>query len=167
MTPKDGYLVLYNLACCLGWFGVLVVSFLSLTKNVSSLGIIQALASIYNDDNDTFIPMSLLLAITQIAAVMEIIHAAIGFVRSPVMITGMQVSSRLVALFAIYYSTSAQGKLIFGSAFNFEWITMRRNELFLYIISIYGSTILFLMFYFVHPEFIHIHLLRKKNWILD
>jgi Protein tyrosine phosphatase-like protein, PTPLA len=111
MTPKDSYLVLYNLACCLGWLSVLVLSLLSLAKNAGSIGIQGALANIYNASLDTInVPMSLMLSFTQTAAVMEIIHAAIGFVRSPVLVTFLQVSSRLIALFAIYTSINAQSK---------------------------------------------------------
>jgi hypothetical protein len=52
---------------------------------------------------------ALWLQVSQTAALMEIVHAAIGFVRSPVMITAMQVMSRIVALVAVVYAPTAQG----------------------------------------------------------
>lgn len=109
MHPKDEYLVLYNGVCCVGWLVVWMLAMKSILMNVVQLGFIDSLANVYNDSVDG--PMiSLMLSTTQLLALMEIVHAAIGFVRSPVAVTTMQVMSRIVALFAIYFSPNAQSK---------------------------------------------------------
>ena len=110
MNPKDVYLVLYNLSCCIGWAGVWLLTVLSLIEDVPSIGIVKALAAVYNEEPN----LAELLALVQSAALLEIVHAAIGFVRSPVTVTAMQVMSRIVALFAIYFSPDAQSKFYFG-----------------------------------------------------
>jgi very-long-chain (3R)-3-hydroxyacyl-CoA dehydratase len=107
MNPKDGYLVLYNLSCCIGWAGVWLLAVLSLIEDVPSVGIVKALADVYDESN-----LPELLALVQSAALLEIVHAGIGFVRSPVTVTAMQVMSRIVALFAIYFSPDAQSTLL-------------------------------------------------------
>ena len=98
ITPKDGYLILYNSACCAGWAFVLKLGFTSLASGGSLSGI-YALEG-----------LSSALTIVQSAALLEIVHAAIGFVRSPVVVTSMQVGSRIAALFAVNNSPAAQGK---------------------------------------------------------
>jgi len=61
-----------------------------------------------------FIPgLAQTLAIVQLAAILEIIHAAIGIVRSPVFVTSVQVGSRLAALFFVTFSPQAQGLFFF------------------------------------------------------
>lgn len=109
MNPKDQYLVLYNGVCCVGWLIVWMLSMQSIIGNIKQLGFHDSLASIYND-SFYGISISPMLTATQMVALMEIVHAAIGFVRSPVAVTAMQVIGRDVALFAIYFSPSAQSK---------------------------------------------------------
>ena len=102
LSPKDTYLVLYNLCCCLGWAYVLSLGVQTfVTNGVSG----ESLASIYAQPG-----LAKTLTIVQSAALLEIVHAAIGFVRSPVFITFLQVSSRIAALFAIVNSPNAGGK---------------------------------------------------------
>jgi len=61
-----------------------------------------------------FIPgLAHTLVIVQLAAVLEIVHAAVGIVRSPVFVTSVQVGSRLAALFFVTFSPQAQGMLIY------------------------------------------------------
>jgi very-long-chain (3R)-3-hydroxyacyl-CoA dehydratase len=101
---KDLYLILYNSACCVGWAGVLGLSLFSLvTSDKASLT--DKLAEIHG-----FQEVSLLLTISQTAALLEIVHAILGLVRSPVMVTFMQVMSRIVALVAVEQSIDAQSK---------------------------------------------------------
>lgn len=57
-----------------------------------------------------FQEVSLLLTISQSAAILEIVHAMLKLVRSPVMVTFMQVMSRIVALVAVEKSRDAQSK---------------------------------------------------------
>ena len=105
MDGKDLYLIAYNLACCLGWAVVWILAVGSLYDSVvgQSLPFVEACSRVYGD-------VAFWLQVSQTAALMEIVHAAIGFVRSPVMITTMQVMSRILALVAIVYAPSAQGK---------------------------------------------------------
>ena len=105
MEPKDLYLVVYNVCCCIGWATIFVAGIQSLLENVPQVGVANALANVYSVGN---IPT--LLFYTQSAAVLEIVHAAVGLVRSPVIVTAMQVSSRIWALLAVTYAPSAQSK---------------------------------------------------------
>lgn len=104
MEPKDVYLVAYNTACCLGWTVVLVLAIASLFDSVvgQSIPLLEACKSVYGD-------VAIWLQISQTAALMEIVHAAVGFVRSPVVITAAQVSSRILALVGIVSAPTAQG----------------------------------------------------------
>lgn len=100
MAPKDGYLILYNISCCAGWAIVLAQAIQSLISSDGSL--LEAMASVYDAPS-----LAKVLSIVQSAALLEIVHAAIGFVRSPVLITAMQVGSRIAALFALTQSPEA------------------------------------------------------------
>jgi very-long-chain (3R)-3-hydroxyacyl-CoA dehydratase len=107
MTPNDTYLIVYNLCCCVGWSTIFASSILSLFKGIPEDGLKEALANVYNSTGT----LAGLLFFTQSAAVLEIVHAAIGLVRSPVIVTTMQVASRIWALLAVTYSPNAQSKL--------------------------------------------------------
>jgi hypothetical protein len=107
MTPKDTYLIVYNLCCCVGWSTIFALTILTLLKGIPEDGLKEALANVYNSTEN----LGSLLFFTQTAAVLEIVHAAIGLVRSPVIVTSMQVSSRIWALLAVTYSPNAQSKL--------------------------------------------------------
>ena len=106
MSPSTIYLILYNLSCCAGWAVVLALGLKTVLDGMSSP--LDALASVY--DNDTQLPT--ILYYVQTAALLEIVHAAIGLVRSPLFVTTMQVGSRIAALFAIVNSPLSQGKLV-------------------------------------------------------
>jgi len=115
MGPKEIYLIVYNLGCCAGWSLILLSVVQSLASDVSQDGVFESLANVYGNSSMSIIQalglnLSLgdLLFITQSAALLEIIHAAVGLVRSPVMVTSMQVFSRIVALAAVTYSPKAQ-----------------------------------------------------------
>ena len=100
---KDMYLVTYNVLCCIGWAFVWVLAVQSLSINLStnSMSVREALANVYE-------PVQQVLFYSQCAALLEIVHAALRLVRSPVLVTAMQVMSRIVALFALVNSTRAQ-----------------------------------------------------------
>jgi len=103
LTAKDLYLVFYNSSLCLGWLLLLVRSIPHLLSS-PSLG--EGLSSLY----DSAEGVATILKIVQGAAILEIIHAAVGLVRSPVVITTLQVGSRIAALFAIVNSPLAQAQ---------------------------------------------------------
>mmetsp|Transcript_3428 Transcript_3428/g.5679 ORF Transcript_3428/g.5679 Transcript_3428/m.5679 type:complete len:750 (-) Transcript_3428:81-2330(-) len=101
LGPKEIYLVLYNSLCCVGWATVLAGAIKVLIGGDGS--ILDSLANVYG-------PVATLLTITQSAALLEIMHSAVGLVRSPVLVTAMQVSSRIFALVAVVYSPEAQAQ---------------------------------------------------------
>lgn len=114
MVPKDMYLIVYNLSCCAGWLLILVSALQSLANDIPQDGLKGSLANVYaNGDIAIQVSSSInslgdLLFFTQSAALLEIVHAAVGLVRSPVVVTAMQVMSRIVALVAVTYSSKAQ-----------------------------------------------------------
>lgn len=104
MQPKDFYLVAYNGFCCAGWAAVKFFAVQTLIKCLSEgKGPFEATALVYGNDDVSF-----WLTVSQSAALLEILHSAAKLVRSPVMVTAMQVMSRIVALVAITYSPAAQ-----------------------------------------------------------
>ena len=120
---KDLYLILYNGACCIGWAYVLFVGIPSFFSAVASsdASLIDALkaagSSVYFATpatagfGDEVTPsLATVLFYVQSAALLEIVHAALGLVRSPVFVTAMQVGSRIVALHMITSSPKAQSE---------------------------------------------------------
>jgi len=103
LGPKEIYLIFYNAACCVGWAYVLAMAVQALVKGIPEDGVSEALAGIFGLKD-----MENILTLVQSAALMEIIHAAIGLVRSPVVVTAMQVSSRIFALVAVKYAPTSQ-----------------------------------------------------------
>ena len=79
----QAYLVLYNASCLVGWAYALYQALTVLGGDVwPSLEGVWAVAG----------PTVL---VVQTAMILEIFHAGLGFVRSPVFVTAMQVTSRL------------------------------------------------------------------------
>jgi hypothetical protein len=114
MSPKDAYLIFYNVLCCVGWALVCKTALQSILSDLgASIGLLDALAEVYYAPN-----LANLLWYSQLAALLEIVHALLRLVRSPVMVTAMQVGSRIVALVAIAYAPSAQGKTLFVQSDN-------------------------------------------------
>jgi hypothetical protein len=107
MGLKDVYLIGYNNACAVGWAMVWVLAVKSVFTGLVLEGLHwkYALANVYAADGVAF-----MLKYSQMAAVLEIVHAIIGLVRSPILVTTMQVMSRVVALVAILNSVAAQSK---------------------------------------------------------
>ena len=107
------YLIVYNLSCCAGWSLILAAAVQSVAYDAPKDGLKDALASVYSN-GEIALPavdsLGDLLFYTQSAALLEIVHAAVGLVRSPVMVTAMQVMSRIVALLAVTYAPTAQSK---------------------------------------------------------
>lgn len=85
MNVKDIYLLAYNAGMCLGWGTILV-------KTVKTIAEGGSAASVYPQ-------IAQLLCVAQTGAVAEIVHAAMGLVRSPVGTTFLQVLSRLIVLY--------------------------------------------------------------------
>lgn len=95
------YLILYNALLCAGWAIVLKMAVTTVISGEGSLW--ESLASVYSTEG-----LATFLNYSQTAALMEIVHAAVGLVRSPVVVTTLQVGSRIAALWAINESVDAQ-----------------------------------------------------------
>eukprot|EP00529_Nitzschia_sp_RCC80_P013865 CAMPEP_0113486298 /NCGR_PEP_ID=MMETSP0014_2-20120614/24925_1 /TAXON_ID=2857 /ORGANISM="Nitzschia sp." /LENGTH=755 /DNA_ID=CAMNT_0000379967 /DNA_START=161 /DNA_END=2428 /DNA_ORIENTATION=+ /assembly_acc=CAM_ASM_000159 len=105
MEGKDFYLLAYNLACFAGWLSVLTLGVQTVYEGltVHNDGLLSSLSNVYATPQ-----LGDLLWYSQTAALLEILYSLIGFVRAPVFVVAMQVSSRIFALFAITNSTDAQ-----------------------------------------------------------
>jgi len=89
MTPSSAYLSAYNALCAGGWAAVLLLSL----RHLADGGSLSSVCS------DPFLVT--VLVCVQSAAIMEVLHAVSGLVRSPAVVTAMQVGSRLAAIFAL------------------------------------------------------------------
>ena len=104
---KELYLIVYNVSLCSGWAIVLKFALETVLAGTQAGSTLQeSLATVYATEVD----LPLVLFYSQTAALLEIVHAAVGLVRSPVMVTTMQVMSRIVALFALILSPNAQSE---------------------------------------------------------
>uniref|UniRef100_A0A0N4ZTM1 Very-long-chain (3R)-3-hydroxyacyl-CoA dehydratase n=1 Tax=Parastrongyloides trichosuri TaxID=131310 RepID=A0A0N4ZTM1_PARTI len=107
MKPFEVYLFLYNGIQVLGWGSILL-------KAINWIGTNGTNQDLY--DNTYF-----LLQLFQTAAILEIIHCAIGFVRSPVGTTIMQVYSRVFVTWGILYSVKSSQSSIGVPMLVFAW----------------------------------------------
>ncbi|CAI5745882.1 unnamed protein product [Peronospora destructor] len=89
------YLLTFNCASCAGWAYVLYQTLITVLKSYESGQEWDQIAK------NTWNVVSLPLKVVQTMAIMEIVHAAMGFVRSPLGSTFMQVSSRLWLVWGI------------------------------------------------------------------
>lgn len=101
LKPTDMYLIAYNGLCCAGWAQVLIQALNFLFQSFQKDELMIGLESVF------FSGLADYLIIVQLAALLEIVHAATGLVRSPVMVTTMQVMSRVVVLFPAVFSSTA------------------------------------------------------------
>jgi hypothetical protein len=107
MGIKELYLILYNVCACAGWSVVLALALKTLALGVPQDGLVETLSNVYGTEG-----LAMFLTYSQTAALLEIVHAGLGLVRSPVLVTAMQVGSRIVALIAVNGSIEAQSKSI-------------------------------------------------------
>ena len=105
MGPKEIYLILYNICACVGWSIVFALSVKTLAAGIPEDGLSEALSNVYGTEG-----LAMVLTYSQSAALLEILHAGLGLVRSPLIVTAMQVASRIVALVAVNGSPEAQSK---------------------------------------------------------
>jgi very-long-chain (3R)-3-hydroxyacyl-CoA dehydratase len=89
MKPIKLYLIAYNLASALGWAYVL---YLAVTCFLANKTPKEAWAELGGP-----------LMVIQTTMAMEILHALVGFVPSPVFVTALQVSSRLWVVWGATY----------------------------------------------------------------
>ena len=97
------YLITYNTACLLGWAYVLFLATSSLlSSKPSSISALKtALGGVWS-------AVAVPLSYVQWAMCLEIVHAAVGFVPSPVFTTFLQVLSRIVVLLVAPSSATAR-----------------------------------------------------------
>lgn len=109
--PAQPYLLAYNGVCFLLWT-IVTLRALILIPTLSSHGKLHGLL-------DALFP---LLKWTQTIALLEIVHAAIGLVRASPVTTAMQVSSRILVVWAVLQrypqivsTTTSWGQVVAGS----------------------------------------------------
>ncbi len=83
----------------------MALSFKTLALGIPQDGLTETLSNIYATEG-----LATYLTYSQTAALLEIAHAGLGLVRSPLLVTAMQVGSRIVALIAVNGSLEAQCK---------------------------------------------------------
>ncbi|KAF8386600.1 hpo-8, partial [Pristionchus pacificus] len=89
VSPAEAYLALYNFAQVGGWSVVLIKSVLSLLAGATF--------------TQTYEGVEFWLDVFQTAAVLEILHCALGLVRSPIVTTIIQVFSRVAVLWLVLH----------------------------------------------------------------
>ena len=88
LSLTKSYLLCYNVALIAAWAYVLVLT---------------AVASLNHGAASVYAAVERTLQYAQTAALLEILHAASGIARSPVLVTAMQVSSRLAVVWGVLY----------------------------------------------------------------
>lgn len=105
-----GYLVLYNVASTAAWAAVLYQTILYVRQSPSTLTNLStstpswlpsSLAPYYKHATGTYDAVGELTKWVQTGAALEVLHSLLGFVRSPVQTTAMQVASRLYLVWGI------------------------------------------------------------------
>ena len=81
---KELYLILYNAACAVGWAYVFLLTLTELQRGAPASAL--------------WLSVREPLTLVQSAAALEVVHALLGVVSSPVLTVAMQVSSRLILL---------------------------------------------------------------------
>ncbi|KAL7522975.1 hypothetical protein ACHAWX_007747 [Stephanocyclus meneghinianus] len=151
LGPTQIYLILYNSLCTLGWAYVLTLAIPSFARSTSAslsagLGLGPSLRAAaetlyaatpftagFSDEGQP--SLAHVLAIVQCAAMLEIVHAAMGLVRSPLFVTTMQVGSRIVALHMVVNSVEAQSQ--WGAALMiFSWALVEVPRYLFYLTAI-------------------------------
>merc|ERR1712130_130583 len=131
------YLFLYNAGQVAGWSLLLV--------QASSHLLNQGLAGLYAHT-------SLTLQVFQTAAVLEILHAAVGLVRSPVMVTFQQVFSRVYVTWAILHLCPPSQDSVGFPLLLFAWTITEIIRYSMYAINLFS----------IPPHMAQIHLLYHR-----
>jgi very-long-chain (3R)-3-hydroxyacyl-CoA dehydratase len=122
---KMVYLALYNAACAAGWAYVLA----QLGKGLAEG---QGWAAIYQS-------IALVLQVVQTAAVLEIVHAATGLVRSAVFTTALQVGSRLLLVWQFLYACE-ECQDYYGMALAcVSWSLVEIPRYLFYLVNLFGA----------------------------
>ncbi|PFH46064.1 hypothetical protein AMATHDRAFT_82719 [Amanita thiersii Skay4041] len=92
-TPIKLYLVAYNALSTLGWAYLLLQTVLHVTTNTGTPLYVRLLS--------TYAHVGSTVALVQSCALLEVVHVLLGWVRSPLLTTVMQVSSRLFLVWGV------------------------------------------------------------------
>ena len=130
------YLVLYNMVLVCGWFNILM--------HTCWCGYRAYLSNSLAPFSKLYPAVEWYLLIFQTAAVMEILHAAVGLVKSNPVLTAFQVFSRLFITWAIAYSVKQVQSHISISMCLFAWSVTEVIRYSYYAFSLYNCTPYFL-----------------------
>lgn len=95
LSLADVYLVLYNIILSIGWLIILLVT----NQTINSWKDHEDLWSSKN----VYMNTEFFLHIFQTAALLEVVHAAVGLVRSNPILTLLQVLSRLLVVWIVMF----------------------------------------------------------------
>lgn len=121
LTPIKAYLVAYNLVSAALWLNILLLTIAAVAKNpvapliqqASTLSKFFGITSIPNSasyaanalarlaNNYSYGNLGWWTKVTQLLAVLEIVHSALGWVRSPIATTAAQVASRVWTVWGV------------------------------------------------------------------
>ncbi|KDN35823.1 hypothetical protein RSAG8_11257, partial [Rhizoctonia solani AG-8 WAC10335] len=172
------YLIVYNVASCLGWLAVLVATVSHLSGR-SPFTPPSTLARLFNAAKTPkaphWLPASVhpvfkracttfaigrvgsIVRIVQTGALLEVLHALFGFVRSPIAATAMQVASRIYLVWGATESFSATRSNPFYATMVLAWSITEVIRYSFYACNLAGSEPRFLLwlryttFYVLYP----------------
>ncbi|XP_060592103.1 very-long-chain (3R)-3-hydroxyacyl-CoA dehydratase 2-like [Ruditapes philippinarum] len=119
------YLIAYNVAQVMGWSAIFFIFLSHFYSERTSKGLYDKVAPLLN--------------IFQTAAVLEILHCALGFVRSSVMLTAFQVFSRVMLTWGVAYSIVVVQNVTGVSMFVFAWSVTEIIRYAFYMFSLIGE----------------------------
>jgi len=134
------YLVLYNLASTAGWASVLYLAVQHLSAPSSTIErlstrvpaiIPPSVAPLYERATTTYAALGEHTKWVQTGAALEVLHSLLGFVRSPVQTTAMQVASRLYLVWGI---ADRFTEVCHTFSFNLRLFILDRHKIRLYML---------------------------------
>ncbi|KAF8693043.1 Very-long-chain (3R)-3-hydroxyacyl-CoA dehydratase, partial [Rhizoctonia solani] len=172
------YLITYNVLSCLGWFAVLAATVSHLSGH-SPIHHPSTLARLFNaaktPKTPYWLPSSLepifkracttfaignvgpIVRVVQTGALLEVVHVLLGFVRSPLITTAMQVASRVYLVWGVTESFSATRSNPFYATMVLAWSITEVIRYSFYACNLAGSEPHFLVwlryttFYVLYP----------------
>jgi very-long-chain (3R)-3-hydroxyacyl-CoA dehydratase len=129
------YLVLYNAACIAGWSYVLY----EMAQHFLAASAAGPKADYWHAASTLYPRVEKPLKIVQTAAILEIVHAMVGLVRSPVVTTFMQVFSRLFILWGITHVSPASQNHWCFALMCASWASVEPPRYLYYLIKLIGN----------------------------
>ncbi|KAH3713026.1 very-long-chain (3R)-3-hydroxyacyl-CoA dehydratase 2-like [Dreissena polymorpha] len=119
------YLIAYNVAQVLGWSAIMLALLGHLFVEWDYKGVYEKVSPLLN--------------IFQTAALLEIVHCAVGMVRSNVMLTAFQVISRIFVTWGVAYSIPEVHDIFGVTMFIFAWTLTEIIRYSFYMFSLIGE----------------------------